>query len=105
MKKAINACYRCGAKVRDAVVMKDGVRLNCLKCPKCREEYFTSSELLRYDVLTGKRKMVRKFGKLGLSAIIRLPEKIIKHYKIKMGDFAVFEERSEGILIRPVHVK
>ena len=76
-----------------------------LRCPKCKEEYFTSSELIKFDILTGRRKMIRKFGVLGDSTILRLPNKVIKDYKIKPGDYGVFEERPDGILIKPVQAK
>lgn len=102
MKKFIENCYKCNVKVKAQVVVKDGVRLQCLKCPKCGEEYFTSSELMKYDFHTGKRKMVRKFGVLGNSSVIRIPEDVVHNYKIKPGDYGFFEEKQEGILIKPV---
>ncbi|MCK5026226.1 MAG: AbrB/MazE/SpoVT family DNA-binding domain-containing protein [Nanoarchaeota archaeon] len=55
--------------------------------------------------MTGKRKLVRKFGVLGDSTIMRFPTKVLKDYKIKPGDYGVLEERPDGILIRPVHAK
>ena len=74
-------------------------------CPKCGEEYFTSTELTKFDILSGRKKMVRKFGVLGDSTIMRFPSNLIKHYKIKPGDFGIFEEVPEGILIKPLHAK
>ena len=98
-------CYKCGSNVKPATVMKEGIHLHCLQCPKCREEYFTSSELVRFDILTGKRKLVRKFGTLGDSIIMRIPNQILQEYKIKPGDYGVFMEKPDGILIKPVSVK
>ncbi|MBS3098417.1 AbrB/MazE/SpoVT family DNA-binding domain-containing protein [Candidatus Woesearchaeota archaeon] len=103
MKKFMKTCYKCKTNVKEATVVKDGIKLKCLKCPKCGEEYFTSSELIRYDILTGKRRLVRKFGTLGVSQIIRVPDKVIKDFKIKPGDYGIFEERPDGILIKPLH--
>ncbi len=105
MKRFMKKCYKCRAKVKVSKCKKEGINLNCMKCTKCGEEYFTSSELLKFDVLTGRRKMVRKFGVLGDSTIMRFPSKVLKDYGIKPGDFGVFEEKSEGILIKPVHAK
>jgi len=105
MKKFMKTCYKCKVSVKEAEIIKDGVKLKCLKCPKCGEEYFTSSELVKYDILRGKRKLVRKFGTLGVSSIIRVPEKVIKDFNIKSGDYGVFEERPDGILIKPIHAK
>lgn len=106
MKKFMKTCYKCHVDVEEATVVKEDIKLQCLKCPKCGEEYFTSSELMKYDVLTGKRQMARKFGMLGETPIIRIPEKVMTDYGIKVGkDYGVFEEREEGILIKLVHVE
>ena len=105
MKKFMKTCYKCGAKVRTAKCEKEGLSLNCMKCPKCGEEYFTSTELIKFDILTGRRKMIRKFGTLGDSTIMRFPNKVLNRYKIKPGDYGVFEEKPNGILIKPVHAK
>ena len=105
MKKFMKACYKCGTDVKISKCIKEGIALGCLKCPKCGEEYFTSSELTRFDILTGKRKLVRKFGVLGDSTIMRFPNAVLKDFKIKPGDYGVFEKKPEGILIKPVHAK
>ena len=103
--KFMKTCYKCGDSVKVSKCTKEGITLNCLKCTKCGEEYFTSSELVKFDILSGKRKMVRKFGVLGESTIMRFPTKILHDFKIKPGDYAVFESKPEGILIKPVHAK
>ena len=36
---------------------------------------------------------------------MRFPSKVIKTYKIKPGDYGVFEEKPEGILIKPIYAK
>jgi len=105
IKRFMETCYKCEVKVKETKVVKDGVELYCLKCPKCGEEYFTSSELLKYDILKGNRKMIRKFGVLGSSSIIRIPDKVMKKYKINSGDFGYFRETPEGFLIKPVSRK
>jgi len=85
--------------------VKEGVTLDCLKCPKCGEEYFSSSELIKFDIKTGRRQFVRKFGVLGDSMVMRFPTRVIKDFNIKPGDYGVFEKRPEGILIKPIHAK
>ncbi len=105
MKKFMDTCYKCKSKVVATKCVKEGITLECLRCPSCGEEYFTSSELIKYDLLTGRRKLTRKFGALGDSTIMRLPPKLLRDYNIKPGDYALFEERREGILIKPVHAK
>lgn len=101
----MKTCYKCNTDVNISKCVKEGIELDCLKCPKCAEEYFTSSELIKLDILSGRRKMVRKFGILGDSTIMRFPPNLVKHYKIEPGDFGIFEEVPEGILIKPVHAK
>ncbi len=105
MKKFMKTCYKCGTGVNASKTIKEGISLSCLKCPKCGEEYFTSSELLKFDIKTGRRKMVRKFGTLGDSTVMRFPSNVIKEFKIRPGDYGLFEKRPDGILIRPVHAK
>jgi hypothetical protein len=102
MKKFMKSCYKCGTDVKVARCLKEGIELNCLKCPKCGEEYFTSSELIRFDIKTGRRKMIRKFGVIGDSTVMRFPTQVLKEYNIKPGDYGVFEKRPEGILIKLV---
>ncbi len=98
----MKTCYRCKVDVKVAKCLKEGVSLNC---PRCGEEYFTSSELVKFDILTGRRKLIRKFGILGDSTIMRLPPKVVDDYNIKPGDYALFEEREEGVLVKPIHAK
>ena len=105
MERFMKTCYTCKKEVQPAKVTKEGVTLNCLRCSQCGEEYFTSRELIKFDILTGKRKLVRKFGSLGDSVIMRLPPKILDDYKIRPGDYALFEEKPEGILVKPIHAK
>lgn len=105
MKQFMKTCYRCKNEVRPATIIKEGIPLKGLRCRQCKEEYFTSRELIKFDILTGKRKLVRKFGSLGDSVVMRLPPKILEDYKIKPGDYALFEEKQEGILVKPIHAK
>ena len=105
MKRFMKECYKCGTDIEISKCIKEGITLNCLKCPKCGEEYFTSSELIKFDIKKGNRKLIRKFGVLGNSTVIRFPNEILKDYKISPEDYGVFEEKPEGILIKPIHAK
>jgi hypothetical protein len=105
MKQFMKKCYKCNSEVKVSKCVKEGITLNCLKCPKCGEEYFTSSELIKFDILTGKKELIRKFGVLGDSTIIRIPNKVLKDYKINPEDYGIFEERPDGILIKPMSAK
>ncbi|MFH1510626.1 MAG: hypothetical protein ABIF10_02960 [Candidatus Woesearchaeota archaeon] len=105
MKPFMDKCHRCGSKVIISKCVKEGILLNCMKCQKCSEEYFTSSELIKFDILTGRKELVRKFGTLGDSTIIRIPNRVLKDLNIRPEDYGVFEKRPEGILIRHVRAK
>lgn len=83
----------------------EGVKLKCLKCVKCGEELYSASEMLRYEVLTGKRKPVRKITMLGSSMAVRLPKKLVEEVDIHEGDLAYFEKHPEGVLIKVVHAE
>ncbi len=97
----MKTCYKCNITLEDTTALMDGIKLKCQRCPKCGEEYFTSSELMRYDILKGNRAMVRKFGNLGQSTVIRLPNKVVSELNIHAGDYAYFEIRPEGLLVKP----
>ena len=49
MKGFMKICYKCEIKVEVAKTIKEGIGLNSMRCPKCREEYFTSAELIGFD--------------------------------------------------------
>jgi len=49
MKKFMKTCYKCNSEVKIAKSMKEGIPLNCMKCIGCNEEYYTSSEIIKYD--------------------------------------------------------
>ena len=66
--------------------------------------YFTSTEMLRWEVLTGRRsKDVRKVRKLGNSLMVTLPHELVKDNGIHSDDLALFRKVKEGILIEIVH--
>ncbi len=104
-KKFMEKCYKCNVKLKETTAIREGVDIYFLKCSKCGEEFYTSDELIRHDVLTGKRKLTRKFGLLGNSSIIRIPGHLVFDFKIVAGDIGVFEKIPEGILIKPIHSK
>ena len=102
MERFIDKCYKCKIKVKATKVTKKGIKLNCLKCPKCKEEFFTSEELIKYDLIRGKKSILRRFGILGDSMIIRVPPKIIEEAKIEPGDYAEFEMKNGKILVKTI---
>lgn len=95
-------CYACGGKMKEAECKIDNIMLRCLRCTKCGEELYPASEMLRYEVLSGRRKDVRKITAIGSSIAVRLPKKLATESGIHEGDLAYFEKRPEGILLKIV---
>lgn len=54
----MNTCL-CGGKLEDVAVIKDSVQLIAQTCIKCGEVFFDAEEILRYELLTGRRKGVK----------------------------------------------
>ncbi|MBI4018094.1 MAG: hypothetical protein HY368_00620 [Candidatus Aenigmarchaeota archaeon] len=81
-------------------IERKGIVLNGYKCSKCNEIFFPSDEVFKYEILSGKRKMARKIGKVGHSIVIRIPNTIAKELGIGKGDVAYFEKRGNEIKIR-----
>lgn len=93
----------CGTMTKEFTETKEGVKIYGGKCPKCGEIYWSGGEMLRWEILTGRRKLSRKVGIVGDSYVIRIPKKIVEESKIKLGDYALFEQAKNGILIKIVH--
>lgn len=60
----------CGGNLIKTSIERNGVRLYGMKCKKCDEIYFPSSEMMRYEILTGKSSLVRKVKKSGDSIVV-----------------------------------
>lgn len=87
MKKCL-----CGGDLEENEIKREGVRLAGMMCKECDEIYISGEELLRYEVLTGKRKsFARKVSKIGASRTIRIPKNILKQFNIKEGDYVLFK--------------
>lgn len=97
-------CPFCKSKVSRYSETKEGVEMHGWKCAKCNESFFPGSEMVRWEVLTGRRKdMVRKIRTVGNSKVVTLPEKLIAEAKIHANDLVLFEKLKEGLLLRIIH--
>lgn len=102
MKKP-TTCYICGSEMKQTKTKIEGIQLKCLRCQECGEELFTAGEMLKYEVLSGKRP-ARKFFTAGNSVAIRIPTNIVKKEGIHAGkDLAVFDITPKGVLIKVIH--
>ncbi len=95
----------CGGKMADTAVERSGIKLKGLKCKKCGEIYFPSSEMMRYEILTGRSSLVRKVRKSGDSMIVTVPKQIIEKFSVHEDDMIYFEtgENNKEITIRILH--
>ena len=97
-------CVICKGKIIEGAELRDGVELKGWKCTKCGETYIPSGEVLRWEILTGRRKgYVRKIRTVGNSKVVTLPERLIAEAKIHINDLVLFEKMKDGILLRIIH--
>jgi len=100
----MKTCIICDGDLSEHSEISEDVEINGWKCEGCGETFFTSSEMLRWEVLTGRRpKNVRKVRKMGNSLMVTLPNELVKDTGIHSDDLALFKKVKEGILIEIVH--
>ncbi len=97
-RKELSVCPICASDLEETIVVRKGVKLRGFKCKKCGEVVFPSSEIFRYEVLSGKRN-VREIRQVGNSIVIGIPKKFAKEVGIKPGDLAYFEGRGKEIRV------
>lgn len=93
-------CPICKSTLKKVKIERKGIILTGYKCSRCNEVFFPSDEVFKYEILSGKRKMTRKIGKVGHSIVIRIPNKIAQELGIEKGDVAFFEKKGNEIKIR-----
>ncbi|HLF05755.1 MAG TPA: hypothetical protein VI893_01030 [Thermoplasmata archaeon] len=83
---------------------KEGQPLRGWRCARCGEVFFTATELIRWEVLTGRRRRdARRVRKVGGSLMVTLPESIAEG-AIHESDFALFRrERGRRLIIDIIH--
>lgn len=93
----------CGGRLEKTIEKREGVRLRGMKCIKCGEVYIGGDELLKFEILTGRRKsLARKVSRVGASKVVRIPSKILEQFNIKLGDYVVFEPKRDEISLKVV---
>ena len=101
----METCALCKGKLRKYKELKDKVELRGWKCSRCGETFFASNELLKWELLSGRRKdNVRKIRKVGNSYIITLPNIFVRDDKINEDDLAIFKKNKDGYQIKILHL-
>ncbi|MCS4540758.1 MAG: AbrB/MazE/SpoVT family DNA-binding domain-containing protein [Euryarchaeota archaeon] len=96
-------CILCKGELEKHKEVNEGVGIKGWKCKKCGETFFPSSEMLKWEVLTGKRGLVRKVRKIGNSIIVTLPKKLVKEEDIHKDDYILFERTKKGMALKIIH--
>ena len=97
-------CVLCKGKIVEGSEMRDGVKLKGWKCARCGETYIPSGEVIRWEILTGRRKgYVRKIRSVGNSKVVTLPERLIAEARIHIDDLVLFEKMKDGLFLRIIH--
>ena len=96
----LKTCPLCKGKLKKVTETRRNIALAGYKCGKCDEIFFSSGEIVKYEILTGKRETVRTVGKVGNSIIIRIPSKLATEFGIRKGDLAYFEKKGHEVDIK-----
>ena len=97
-------CVLCKGKLTKHKEKKDGVDISGWKCTKCNETFFSSQDLLKWEVLSGRRKdNVRKIRKVGNSFTVTFPNIFVKKDEIHDNDLAIFKKKKDGYLVQIIH--
>lgn len=94
----LRTCPLCKSGLEHVIFTRKSVKLNGFKCKKCGEVVFPSSEIFRYEILTGKRN-VREIRKVGNSIVIGVPSELAHKMGIKPGDLAHFDKKDHELAI------
>ncbi|UCH90079.1 MAG: AbrB/MazE/SpoVT family DNA-binding domain-containing protein [Thermoplasmata archaeon] len=101
----MDRCALCKGKLRKHKELKDEVEIKGWKCSKCKETYFSSNELLKWEIFSGRRKNnVRKIRKVGNSFTVTLPNTFVRADNINNNDLAIFKRHKDGYILQIVHL-
>lgn len=102
MKKWGECCHVCGRKMVECNIDFRGVQLRGWKC-KCGEEVFPFEEVLRYEVIKGRRNSdIRSVTKMGNSLVVSIPTEYAKQMNIKKGSKLLFFKAANFLKLMPV---
>ncbi|MFH0986712.1 MAG: hypothetical protein V1911_01545 [Candidatus Micrarchaeota archaeon] len=94
-------CYICGKKMNKGKIKFRGVLLSGWKCP-CGEEIMPSSEVVRYEIMKGRRKSdVRTVTKMGNSLVVSIPHDYASELHIKRGSRLMVLREQAGLKLLP----
>lgn len=99
-------CALCKGELKPHKEVNAGVEINGWKCKKCEETFFPASEMLRWEVLTGRRSdIARKVREIGNSMTVTLPKKLVVEIGIHENDYILFEKAKDGMMLKVIRLK
>ena len=102
MKKGRGICHVCGRKMVECDIDFRGVALRGWRC-KCGEALITLEEVIRYEVITGRRNSyVRTVTAMGNSLVVSIPREYVKQMHIKKGSKMIFFKMANFLKLMPL---
>ena len=96
-------CTGCGGRLQPHEEIKEGSPLRGTRCSRCGEVLFSASELIRWEVVSGKRKgEVRRIRRIGGSLVVTIPDKVVKG-GMREDDYALFRRKGRRLLVEIIH--
>ena len=97
-------CYVCGRLMQPASIGFKNVTLNGWKCV-CGEKILPAEELVRYEILAGKRKSaIRKITRSGDSLVVSIPKALLGALNLKKGSRVYFTKERNSLRLTPLPV-
>lgn len=80
-------CIRCNVEMRKAVVKQQGLQLEALQCPKCKERVYTEELLDKAMVKLQAQRLKKEYRKkiisIGNSVGLTFPKELVEAFRIK----------------------
>jgi YgiT-type zinc finger domain-containing protein len=106
-------CISCKSKVRKSKTVREyaGIEIkniDCMRCPKCGEEYFTGEQQRKLESIAkelgvfGAPRMKRRLGRSGSNIILRIPKDIAHELGLDAGDSVSLWKEGKRIVISPL---
>jgi len=88
--------------MKDAEIAFKGAKLRGWRC-FCGEEVIPSREIIRYEILSGKRKSeIRTVTKSGGSLVVSIPKDYAVEFHLRRGSKVYYEKDKAGLRLVPL---
>lgn len=95
-------CYKCKKTMKKGKVTLKNIVLEGWIC-ECGEKIVPSKEVVKYEVLTGRRRSdIRTVTKMGNSLVVSIPKEYLKPLHIHRGSKLVFVKDENELKLVPL---